>query len=174
MVNAGAFREDLYFRLAVIPLRIPPLRERPDEIPRLLAHFLEASTGTLPADVLRELSARPWLGNVRELRNFAERARSLGIKEALALEDGVTDAAEPAIDGSSAATTGADDAIPPTASRVDVDRPYKEAREACLDGFERDYFRSLLARHHRNVAAVAEIAGLNRTYLYRLIKKHDL
>jgi two-component system, NtrC family, response regulator GlrR len=179
MVNAGAFREDLYFRLAVIPLRIPPLRERRDEIPRLLAHFLDARIGVLPPEVVRDLMARPWLGNVRELRNFAERARFLGIKEALTLTDGShATAAEPDDQPRAAAAADAPRdhvvAEPSDAPMIQVDRPYKEAREACLDRFEREYLRELLARHDRSVATVAEVAGLNRTYLYRLIKKHEL
>jgi two-component system, NtrC family, response regulator GlrR len=161
MVNTRAFREDLYFRLAVLPVTIPPLRERPSDILALVHHFLPAEA--LPAvtpQMVRELVARPWLGNVRELRNFVERALALGTREALALSAaaGNADAA------------GAQIRFPPALLAL----PYKEMRERVLLAAERDYVEALLARHDRDVSAAAEAAGLNRTYLYRLVAKHRL
>jgi two-component system response regulator GlrR len=161
MVNTRAFREDLYFRLAVLPVTIPPLRERPADILALVQHFLpKESLSAVTPQMVRELTARPWLGNVRELRNFVERALALGAHEALAL---------------SASTGGADAAesqirLPPALLTL----PYKEVRERMLLAIERDYVHGLLERHDRNVSAAAEAAGLNRTYLYRLIAKHGL
>jgi transcriptional regulator with GAF, ATPase, and Fis domain len=160
MVNAGAFREDLYFRVAVLPISVPPLRERPEDIPLLVEHFLPP--GSLPpsSELVRELSARPWLGNVRELRNFVERAQAFGAREALALS-----ASE-----SSSPGTPAVGELP----RVCADRPFKEIREQWTAHLERDYLSQLLERHGRNMRAVAQAAGLDPTYVYRLVKKHEL
>ncbi|MDP9151193.1 MAG: sigma 54-dependent Fis family transcriptional regulator, partial [Myxococcota bacterium] len=83
MVNRGEFREDLYFRLAVVPVRVPALRERVEDIDLLLTHFSPGAHEWLTPKVLRALQTRPWRGNVRELRNFAERARPIGPAEAL-------------------------------------------------------------------------------------------
>jgi transcriptional regulator with PAS, ATPase and Fis domain len=161
MVNTRAFREDLYFRLAVLPVTLPPLRERPSDILALVHHFLppEALSAVTP-QMVRELAARPWLGNVRELRNFVERALALGAREALALS-----AAHESADAA-----GAQMHFPPSLLAL----PYKEMRERVLLAAERDYIEGLLARHDRDVSAAAETAGLNRTYLYRLIAKHRL
>jgi transcriptional regulator with GAF, ATPase, and Fis domain len=159
MVNARAFREDLYFRLAVLPVTLPPLRARPEDIPALAAHFVPAGAApVLTAELNRELSARPWLGNVRELRNFVERALALGAREALAMS--ATHAPRPADP----------DAMP----AVSIDEPFKDLRERWVDHLEREYVRAMLARHHGNVSAVAQASGLDRTYVHRLIRKHEL
>jgi two-component system response regulator GlrR len=160
MVNAGAFREDLYFRLAVLVVALPPLRQRPEDIPLLVEHMLRGDASSIGPGPMRELVGRPWLGNVRELRNFVERARALGPHEALAMTPA---AAKPEAPGAE-----------PSSVPLDLDRPYKELREESLDAFERRYVTELLARHGRNVAAAAQAAGLDRTYIYRLIRKHDL
>src|SRR5699024_5738451 len=73
MVNTGAFREDLYFRLAVLPVGVPPLRERLEDIPLLVQTFMPKGAEPVGQRLLMELTHRPWLGNVRELRNFVER-----------------------------------------------------------------------------------------------------
>jgi transcriptional regulator with GAF, ATPase, and Fis domain len=160
MVNSGAFREDLYFRLAVLPVTIPPLRGRTEDIPLLVQHFLPpGAAGQLPNELMRELTARPWLGNVRELRNFVERAVALGAKEALAMTS----------DGQRRPDTDAK-ALP----AVDLDQPFKDLRERWLDHLERAYIAGLLQRHQWNVSAVAQAAGLDRTYVHRLIRKHEL
>ena len=165
MVNTGAFREDLYFRLAVLVIDVPPLRERCDDIPLLLEHLMgEGSPGLAPA-LGAELAQRPWLGNVRELRNFAERARALGPKEALEMTDA---SAASALGVGGVGSTGAVE--PP----VSIDQPYREVRAAGIDHVEREYFRRLLERHGRNIAGVAAAAGVDRTYVYRLIRKHEL
>jgi transcriptional regulator with GAF, ATPase, and Fis domain len=188
MVNAGAFREDLYFRLAVLPLTVPPLRDRAEDVPLLVEHF-QSLTASAPLgdELLQELSTRPWLGNVRELRNFVERARTLGLRDAMAL---VTDrpvstlppanpsplpppSAVPTLAGNRTATSpeSPESSEPPN---IDVALLFKDVRERWLDYLEREYIRRLLAHHGRNVAAAAQAAGLDRTYVYKLIRKHDL
>jgi transcriptional regulator with GAF, ATPase, and Fis domain len=153
MVNAGAFREDLYFRVAVLPLVLPPLRARQGDIPLLLRHFLRGRQPVEPISE-RELSQMPWLGNVRELRNVVERACAFGAKDAL----GAAQTAPALTD----------------ASAVAFEQPFKDFRERWIEDGEREYLRRLLDRHGRNVSAAAGEAGLDRTYLYRLIRKHSL
>src|SRR4051812_22918301 len=157
MVNAGAFREDLYFRIAVLPLVLPPLRSRPSDVPMLFRHFLRDRR---PLDPVSdgELSQMPWLGNVRELRNFVERACAFAVKGPL--------------DGGGAADAGAPGTAP--AAAVPFEQPFKDFRERWIDHGEREYVSRLLKRHGRNVALAAEQAGVDRTYLYRLIRKHGL
>ena len=158
MVNAGAFREDLYFRVAVLPLVLPPLRARKGDIPLLFKHFLAGRQPVEPVSE-RELAEMPWLGNVRELRNFVERACAIGAQGRAAVQPrrGETARRSPAERG---------------ASPVAFDQPFKEFRERWIDHGEREYLQRLLERHGRNVPAAAEAAGLDRTYVYRLIRKH--
>jgi len=158
MVNAGAFREDLYFRIAVLPLVLPPLRARKSDIPLLFRHFLGGRTPVEPVSE-RELADMPWLGNVRELRNFVERACAMGARDALASSRAAADAPVSA-------------GVP--VSAVAFEQPFKEFRERWIDHGEREYLQRLLERHGRNVPAAAEEAGLDRTYVYRLIRKHGL
>jgi two-component system nitrogen regulation response regulator NtrX len=156
MVADGSFREDLYFRLAVVPLRVPSLRERPDDVPLLAQAFIERAGGEpLPEEFLTELARRPWIGNVRELRNFCERLVALGAADALSIES------------ERVAATSGFPAVP-------LDRPYKEVRDEWLAHLELEYLRAWLARTHGNVSAVAEAMGLNRTYVHRLLRKHEV
>ena len=78
MVESGAFREDLYFRLNVLPVQLPPLRERSEDLPLLLAHFLQGNACRISEEAMRVLQAYPWPGNIRELQNLAARMRVLG------------------------------------------------------------------------------------------------
>ncbi len=169
MVNADAFREDLYFRLAVLVVTIPPLRDRPEDIPLLAEHLLSGDTSCLGSGLLPELARRPWLGNVRELRNFVERARALGAAEALAMSGAEQPAPGRTAPPAAAAAPTGEPALP-----VSFDRPYKEVREDWLEYLEREYFRRLLVKHGRNVSAAADEAGVDRTYVYRLIRRHEL
>jgi DNA-binding NtrC family response regulator len=158
MVNAGTFRADLYYRLAVVRVRLPALRERPEDIPRLVSHFL--SVFRAPAEARERLTApefvsslcrAAWPGNVRELRNALERCLVL---DQLAFEpERAPDAAGPALD---------------------LDLPYDEARRRALDEFEQRYLRGLLAAHRDNVSQAARAAGVGRVYLHRLLKRHSL
>jgi transcriptional regulator with GAF, ATPase, and Fis domain len=168
MVNAGEFREDLYFRLAVVPITVPPLRSRPDDIEVLVEHFLPKGAGRPNPELLRELRQRPWRGNARELRNFVERALALGSTEALAMTAGAKSETEPppSEDGSLSNRIHTLD--------FDFEQSLRDFREQWLDVGERRYLRLLLARHDRNVAAAAREAGVDRTYIYRLIRKHGL
>jgi transcriptional regulator with PAS, ATPase and Fis domain len=147
-INSGQFRADLYFRLAVLRVPMPPLRSRPEDLPVLVERLLErlgAKDQTLlrPESIAR-LSAAAWPGNVRELRNHLERC--LVVKEALP----VGDAVEPA------------------------QLPYGEARDRAAAEFERRYLEQLLGLHGGHVASAAKAAGLDRAYLYRLLRRNGI
>jgi DNA-binding NtrC family response regulator len=185
MVNRGEFREDLYFRLAVVPVRLPALRERVEDIGPLLTRFSEGSLDWLTPSLLHSLETRPWRGNVRELRNFAARARALGPVEALALCGQWADGREPITEVLSrpaelmALPPGRLATHPPAMPAEDADtpsflQPFSTFREQWINRGERAFLQALLDRHQRNVAAAAKEAGLDRTYMYRLLRKHSL
>ncbi|HEU4730636.1 MAG TPA: sigma 54-interacting transcriptional regulator [Kofleriaceae bacterium] len=183
MVRTGKFREDLYYRLAVVATAVPPLRERTDDIPALVACFAErmgrGAFAQSPA-LLQQLLRHDWPGNVRELRNVVERALSLGDAALADLGDAAAphpatasgDAGAPPDDGARPATS------PPatsTAASGDVlDLPFKEAKAALVESFERDYLTALLARHRGNISRAASEAGIDRNYIHRLVKKYGL
>ncbi len=156
LVSEGAFREDLYFRLAVLVVNVPALRQRRDDIPLLARHFLAARGPEPTAELLEWMTAQPWRGNVRELRNFVERAVALGTDEARSLQVGFP------------AKQTADLPAP------SIDRPFKDVRDEWLTHLEREYVRGWLARTGGNLTAAADAMGLNRTYVHRLVKKHGL
>ncbi|WP_437803762.1 sigma 54-interacting transcriptional regulator [Sorangium sp. So ce693] len=157
-VNAGRFRADLYFRIAVVRIPMPPLRQRPEDIPALLDDLLAALHATPEeAAALREpkviarLKRAAWPGNVRELRNYVEQY--------------LVFRAPPPV--SELAPVNA----PPP---VDASVPYAEARDRILADFERRYFEALLRAHDGKVSRAAAAAGLDRRYLYRLLHRHGL
>ncbi len=163
MVRAGQFREDLFYRLAVVATTVPPLRDRKADIPTLATWFAEkmgrGSFAQSPA-LLDQLQRHDWPGNVRELRNVVERALSLG---AAALGD-LGDQAPP--ESSPAAKRPSNDDV--------LDLPFKEAKAQLVEAFERDYLSALLARHHGNISRAASEAGIDRNYIHRLVKKYGL
>ncbi|HEY1553520.1 MAG TPA: sigma 54-interacting transcriptional regulator [Kofleriaceae bacterium] len=169
MVRAGQFREDLYYRLAVVATHVPPLRERKADIPALASWFAEkmgrGSFALSPA-LLDQLQHHDWPGNVRELRNVVERALSLG--DAAFADLG--DTGGPRTGGVGETTVpdkrGSDPAM--------LDMPFKEAKAQLVEAFERDYLSALLARHHGNISRAAAEAGIDRNYIHRLVKKYNL
>ncbi len=180
MVNAGGFREDLYFRLAVLMVTVPPLRDRSDDIPMLFQHLIrtaKSSGAELTQEQLARLRELPWMGNVRELRNFAERVRALGAEDAFAMMRGAGPKPPPQPTMDTPSTPPPDVPSPDSpaqATEIDFDRPYKEVREEWIDYLERAYFRRLLERHGRNVSEAAQAAGVDRTYVYRLIRRYGI
>ncbi len=156
-VKTGAFRADLFFRLCVVPLLVPPLRDRLTDVPELARHFvrqLGAPDVELPASLLHKLCAYDWPGNVRELRNVVARAL---IDEAIALEPHRQQRARP-----------------PADSAVLVDLPFKAAKERLVDSFTRDYLEAMLARHGGNITHAAKAAGIARAHLHKLVEKYGL
>jgi transcriptional regulator with GAF, ATPase, and Fis domain len=154
MVNGGDFREDLYFRLAVLPVRVPPLRDRPEDLLRLVEHFAPHMSAAEREDLCRELVGRRLPGNVRELRNIVERANLLGRTRA--------------IDPPDAPPPGPDGLLRP--GELAFEAPFQEFQRQA----EREYLRQLLVRHAGHVADAAQEAGINRTYFYRLLRKYTL
>jgi transcriptional regulator with PAS, ATPase and Fis domain len=155
-VNAQRFRADLYYRLAVVSVRLPPLRERLEDLPLLVERMLGSDAPPELRDpaFLEELSRHSWPGNVRELRNYIERCVAQR-------------SAEPPDSDGTQHTAGATPSIDPT-------RPLREAREAWTHTFERRYLEALLAKHENNVSAAARTAGIARIHLHRLLSKHGL
>ncbi|HTJ45290.1 MAG TPA: sigma 54-interacting transcriptional regulator [Kofleriaceae bacterium] len=160
MVKQGTFREDLFYRLAVVRAEVPPLRERKDDIP-MLAHHFAAEMGRgfdLSPSLVATLARHDWPGNVRELRNVVDRALSLGAST---------------LDELGASSPAPAESSPPTDQAV-LDLPFKEAKAALIEGFERDYLKHLLAKHKGNISRAAQEAGIDRNYIHRLVKKYDL
>jgi DNA-binding NtrC family response regulator len=158
-VSAGRFREDLYYRLSVVTIRLPPLRERPDDIPLLFNHFAKesgASFEQLEQEVRDRWQNYSWPGNVRELRNAVERGRALQ-------NDGLV---QPSPVGSGAPAQGA--LLP------DYALPFKDAKEKLLESFEREYLRRLLERVPDGISTAAREAKIDRKHLYNLLEKHGL
>ena len=170
-MREGALREDLYFRLNVVPVRVPALRERREDIELLAAHFLQRFCEryrrrlTLDRSAADALRVYAWPGNVRELQNVVERMVSL------ASDDGVlgVDALPAEIrDG------GDDDRDAGAMRRREPLGRYHDAKEATVERFERGYLRRLLADHRGNVTAAARAAGLSRRTVHRLLTKHRI
>jgi transcriptional regulator with GAF, ATPase, and Fis domain len=159
-VNDGSFREDLYYRLAVFEVCLPPLRARREDIPRLADHFYRRITDAAEAlspEILASLSSRGWPGNVRELRNFIERTVCLGWTSSRGESPPRPDVAPvPVLD-----------ALLPQL-------PFKEARLAWIAQFETLYVASLLRRANGNVSRAAQMAEVNRSYLHRLIAERGI
>jgi transcriptional regulator with PAS, ATPase and Fis domain len=149
-VNDGTFRDDLYYRLAVVEIELPPLRARREDLPLLADAFYRRYAGeneTPPPDLVASLASRAWPGNVRELRNFIERTVSVGYTlPAAATPSG------PAPEGV-----------------VPIHLPLKDARATWTEQFELLYVKALLAKTVGNVTRAAELAGVNRRSLQRLI-----
>ncbi|MBI2391432.1 MAG: sigma 54-interacting transcriptional regulator [Deltaproteobacteria bacterium] len=167
-VNKGRFREDLFFRLSVVTVTVPPLRERKADIELLIGHFLEQLSATRNADrlftkeVIAELAQHDWPGNVRELRNYVERAVVL---ETTSLRPPSTPRMAAVTDAS-----GANMAV----RAIDINVPFKIAKEGLIDEFERAYLQSLLGWAGGNMSKAARHAGIDRMYLHRLVQRHGL
>jgi transcriptional regulator with GAF, ATPase, and Fis domain len=161
-VQGGKFREDLYFRLAVVPITVPPLRGRREDIPTLVEHILKAGGGGLSVsdETMQGLLAHDWPGNIRELRNVLDRAmylaRATGQME-------LTMVTLPA----SGAPIG-------DAFHFEPGKSYRETRAKYDGDFERRYVKWLLARHGGNVSAAARDAKMDRKHLHDMAKKHGL
>ena len=163
LVKEGRFRDDLYYRLNVIPLRLPPLRERPADVPALVDHFVSSFAERLgrvvplpPPDVLAAACGYAWPGNVRELRNLCERA---------ALMD--WDAVAPLL-GRPA------EAAPALAAPEEFSLPLLDARARLVERFEREYLTRLLRHHRGKVGEVARAAGIAERNLYEKMKAYGL
>jgi len=175
-VKAGDMREDLYYRLRVVPIQVPPLRERPEDIPLLAEYFLSTywvrhrSKGApfpkLTEAALRALCAYSWRGNVRELQNVIEHV-------AVVVEPGA------AIQPEELHLPGSDVASPAGANPASListllEESYHVARDRVIAQFERQYLTWLVNRAAGNMSKAARVAGVDRTTLYRMMERHGL
>jgi transcriptional regulator with GAF, ATPase, and Fis domain len=172
MVTRGSFREDLYFRIAVLPLRVPPLRERPEDVPVLLAHFEKRLGHKLPfgPSERARLAGYAWPGNVREVRNLADRALALGGAMALAAIGLGADAA-PVVQAASPV-----DAAEPAAREAAAELPelrgaYRSFRDDWARTGDLRYVHALIERPGGDVALAAAEAQIDKSYFYRLVKR---
>jgi transcriptional regulator with GAF, ATPase, and Fis domain len=175
MVAAGSFREDVYFRLAVLPAFVPPLRDRPMDIGLLLEHFLASRAIQVRPEIVAEMEKCPWPGNVRELRSFTERAIAVGAERAWAMTRGLSTGGGSIAPPMAPHVAPSASAEPSNLPSVTADVPFKVLREQWNDHLEREYLRSLVERLGRaDTRVLAEAAGLDRSYVHRLLRKHDL
>ncbi len=161
-IAAGRFRSDLYYRLAVVEVRMPAMRERLEDLPHVVRAMLDELDAPedeiarmLAQPTLAEMARYPWPGNLRELRNHVERRLTLGDTALLR-----PTALPP--------TTGADGVVP------DVALPLREAREAWTRELERAYVTRMLDACHGNVSAAARAAGIDRSHFHRLLARYRL
>jgi DNA-binding NtrC family response regulator len=176
-VKEGVLREDLYYRLRVVPIELPPLRERPEDITLLAGHFLQVHwrrhrghglpLPRLTEAAIRALGAHPWPGNVRELQNAIEHAVVL-------LEPGQEIEPQDIPFGKAELPRAADGG--PTQFWTDdlLEQSYHTARDRVVASFERRYLTWLVNRAGGNMSKAARLAGVDRTTLYRLMERHGL
>jgi DNA-binding NtrC family response regulator len=151
-VNQGRFRQDLYFRLAVVSVWVPPLRDRIEDLPHLCRRFLSEQKRPdfeLSPELLQQLRSHSWPGNVRELRNTVERAL-IGFNPS------------------------AESAKPPPSAASMTGLTYKDAKEQILEAFEKEYLAALIKQCHGNLSEVGRIAGINRNHVRKLAQRHGL
>jgi two-component system NtrC family response regulator len=161
LVARGEFREDLLYRINLIPIHLPPLRERPDDIPLLASRFLQTvgqvyrrATLTMGEGTRRWLQAQPWPGNIRQLRQWVERAVVVSTRDVLEIEDFTE-------------TAGMDGALQPGDALPAVGA-------MTMDEIERAMILKSLRHHGGNISRVAESLGLSRAALYRRLEKYEI
>lgn len=180
----GVFREDLYYRLAVFPIRLPPLRERREDIPLLAARFLELAAGQhqktlrgLAPGVVELLSRAAWPGNVRELQNEMERAAALAADgDAVGIEH-LSPALRAAAMGAPAAAASPAEAAAHRSSAAAVDGVAKDAVASLAEvraAAERQYIVEVLGRHRGNISRAAAALGVSRVALQKKMKRYSL
>ncbi len=164
-VTEQSLREDLYYRLNVISIHLPPLRERKEDLPLLCRHFITKYAKLTPKTIngftenaLRCLEKYNWPGNIRELENVVERAITLTTEPWIgvqALPENVT-------------------CMPQNGHVIGLDLPLKEAKDRVVSRFEKEYIVRMLSRHNGNVTQAAEDSGIDRRTFHRLISRHHL
>ncbi len=163
----GQFRRDLFYRLNVVPVDLPPLKDRPEDVPLLIEHFLNAAAERLGrpqrplhVDALRTLMAHEWLGNVRELEHAVEHAVALAGGQEIGTGD---------LPASVTACTKGQSSVGSVTST-----DFKVAKQEAVDHFERTFICSALRRHGGNVTRAAEEMGMYRQHLQMKLSKLDI
>jgi DNA-binding NtrC family response regulator len=180
-MRQGRFRADLYYRLNVLPIDLPPLRERGEDLPVLAAHFVEkyaTEFGTpcrgLSREALAQLQAYPWPGNIRELENVIQRAvlSATGVQ----VETGDLSWGDLPKRPSAAGAGGETPPSMPIASdeRSAVPLTFRTLKARAVSAFEREYLTTLLRNYHGNITRAAKAAGKNRRAFWELLRKHKL
>lgn len=181
-VKAGRFREDLFYRLSVVRLILPPLRDRKEDIALLARHILLRGLFNKDAegrplikgvarDALDAMMAYEWPGNVRELVNVVERACAYAESDYVTLED-----LPDAISGVGIVRRRPSPDAMTARDKIDqvAEKPFKEAKEEWVSSFERDYILNLLKRNSYNISHAAREADIDRKYFRKLMKKYDI
>ena len=174
MVSQGLFREDLYFRLSVVPVYLPPLRKRKEDIPLLIEHFLKEAQAEAPDSHVSGISEEVkkifedfrWPGNIRELKNAIDRAFSFCDSDTIDvahLPDYMKDTHAVLENSFNSSTT-----------ELDASLPFKEAKEKWVENFEKDYLIKILKNNDLNISKAAKEAGIDRKSIQRLLKKYNL
>ncbi|HTM20049.1 MAG TPA: sigma 54-interacting transcriptional regulator [Kofleriaceae bacterium] len=187
-VRGGRFRQDLFYRLSVVRLMLPALRDRGDDIPLLVRHFLKSQSYNRGADgtqrvtgvappAMDALTTYRWPGNVRELVNCMERAVSFCDGDTIDVDD-LPEHLREAIAHQLPADTGqaavAAEAPRPPDELISGNVTFKDAKERWVSSFERDYILSLLKRHGGNISHAARDADIDRKYFRKLMKKYEI
>jgi DNA-binding NtrC family response regulator len=170
-VRDGQLRQDLLYRLNVVPVRLPPLRERREDIPALAQHFLkrfardyERANLRFSQEALKVLTDLRWPGNIRELQNVVERVVSLCLPS-----QEITPEDLPEELSAAAPVAGR-----PGPAAFSADQPFHEAKSSAITEFEKEYLRDLLRRHDGNISQAARSAGIDRKTIHRMLAKYDL
>ena len=163
-VRQGAFRKDLFYRFNVLPLAIPPLRERPEDIPALVEHILtklnrkyDKQITSIPCELMHQLMRHDWPGNVRELENILERSFLLSIGHELELIMQPLDFSDSEV-----------------ASTFEPDKPWREHRKDAVTSMEIKYLKAALARFEGNVCMVATLMDLTTRAVYMKLRNHHI
>jgi len=177
-LDEGLLRHDLFYRLRVVPIELPPLRERPEDIPILAAHFIEhywerhrlpgSKPPELASETLDRLLSASWPGNVRQLQNVLEEVVVLSDPEGEILPESIPSLDQ---DGMGGGGSEARDAL---FSGLDLRGSYHDVKQELIDRFERQYLARIVAQAGGNMSKAARRAGIDRTTLYRLMDKHEL
>ncbi len=178
-IEAKRFRLDLYYRLSVVSLEIPPLRERSQDVDSLVSQFIRrfrrrfaTSVDGVDADALNALRRYRWPGNIRELANIVERAMLLAPRKVVGLADLPHSISGVGIDVGSTAAEAMK--LPPSADSTWTDRTLAEVRHEVVADFERDYLDRMLRRTEGRIGETAERSGIQPRSLYEKMKRYDL
>ncbi|OGW38478.1 MAG: hypothetical protein A2X58_00435 [Nitrospirae bacterium GWC2_56_14] len=158
-VSSGSFRRDLYYRLNIIPMTLPPLRERREDVPLLTRHFIDhyvsefnKQVDELEPEALQKLLLYDWPGNVRELQNIIERA----------------------VVFSSGPVLRSEDIHLPRPETLPSAESFQQAKARVVVEFEKNYINNLLISHRGNITRAAKTAGKNRRAFWELMRKHEI
>lgn len=190
-VGSGTFREDLYFRLSVVQMELPPLRTRIDDIPLIAQAFVHEVVKrrgislSIGVDAMKVLQKYPWPGNVRELRNVVERAAALTEDAVISREDllfgsgGASlldkhDVLAAGVEAAQVAAGGKAQGLSFDATLLGDGQNFKESKQVVVDAFESAYLSALIERHSWNITRAAQHSGLTRYHLRELLKRHGL